>query len=255
MFRNKKHCKKATTEAEKKKVQVVIDAKRAVWKAIPQMNSVVKSMKDLSSPEVLERIKSIACEEIIKQAKTDTPLFADEEAKPLLEEVNSMVDVFVKEFIDNIIEIPRMTIQKEAYKTGFQWFDLNVSSGFDLPALNEEIIRISLGAGEKSVDVLQVIPGRKFDSPVNQIVGILIDHDEIDYDENSELLYHLARQAVDAVTSHLEKKEDLPKVVNQFKAAIGENIFKQMMQHFVMIPIGFFETQSLAFYRIAKATF
>lgn len=251
-----KTLQKATTEAEKKKVQVVIDAKRAVWEAIPQMNSAVKSMKDLSSPEVLERIKSIACEEIIKHAKIDTPLSADKVAKPLLEEVNSMVDVFVKEFIDNIIEIPRITIQKEAYKTEFQWFDLNVSSGFDLPALNEEIIRISLGAGKKSVDVLQVIPVQEFiDSPVNQIVGILIDHDEIDYDENSELLYHLARQAVDAVASHLEKKEDLPKVVNQFKAAIGENIFKQMMQHFVMIPIGFLKPKVLPFTGLLKQHF
>lgn len=83
-----------------------------------------------------------------------------------------------------------MTIQKEAYKAEFKWFDLDTRMGFDLPALKDEIIRISVGAGEKSMEVLQVITGRKFDTPVNQIVNALIDHEEIDYDENSELLYH-----------------------------------------------------------------
>ena len=205
---------KATTETEKKNSQAIMDAKRAVWKVIPLMNSSVKSAKDLSSPEIISRIKSLTREEIIKHTQAVNPLFADEEAKPLLAEVDNVVEIVVKYFIDNIIEIPRMTIQQETYRAEFKWFDLDVSSGFDLPALKEEIIRVSLGVGEKSVDILQVVSGRKFDTPVNQIVNVLIDHDEIDYDENAELLYHLAEQAVDAIASHIEHKEDLPKIIN-----------------------------------------
>lgn len=241
-----------TTEQERKNVQVVMDAKRAVWKVIPLMNSSVKTAKDLSSPEMISKIKSLTCEEIIKSAHTTNPLFADEEAASLLAEVDNVVEVVVKYFIDNIIEIPRMTIQREAYKAEYQWFDLDISTGFDLPALKDEIIRVSLGAGEKSVDILQVIPGRKFDSPVNQIVNMLIDHDEIDYDETTELLYHLAEQAVDAITQHLEDKKDLPKIVNQFKNVIGENIFKQMQHHFVMTSLGYVKPKILPFTKLLE---
>lgn len=246
---------KATTEAEKKRIQAVMDVKRAAWNVIPLMNSSVKSAQELSSPEILSKIKSLTREEIIKHTQTAYPLFADEDAKPLLAEVDNVVETVVKYFINNIIEIPRMTIQQEAYNAEFKWFDLDVSSGFDLPALKEEIIRVSLGAGEKSVDILQVVSGRKFDTPVNQIVNVLIDHDEIDYDENAELLYHLAEQAVDAIASHLEHKEDLPKIVNQFKTVIEENIFKQMQRHFVMIPIGFLKPKVLPFTGLLKQHF
>ena len=238
---------KATTETEKKNSQAIMDAKRAVWKVIPLMNSSVKSAKDLSSPEIISRIKSLTREEIIKHTQAVNPLFADEEAKPLLAEVDNVVEIVVKYFIDNIIEIPRMTIQQETYRAEFKWFDLDVSSGFDLPALKEEIIRVSLGVGEKSVDILQVVSGRKFDTPVNQIVNVLIDHDEIDYDENAELLYHLAEQAVDAIASHIEHKEDLPKIINQFKTVIGDNICTQMQHHFVMTPIGYMKPKVLPF--------
>ena len=238
---------KATTETEKKNSQAIMDAKRAVWKVIPLMNSSVKSAKDLSSPEIISRIKSLTREEIIKHTQAVNPLFADEEAKPLLAEVDNVVEIVVKYFIDNIIEIPRMTIQQETYRAEFKWFDLDVNSGFDLPALKEEIIRVSLGVEEKSVDILQVVSGRKFDTPVNQIVNVLIDHDEIDYDENAELLYHLAEQAVDAIASHIEHKEDLPKIINQFKTVIGDNICTQMQHHFVMTPIGYMKPKVLPF--------
>lgn len=238
---------KATTEAEKKRIQAVMDVKRAAWNVIPLMNSSVKSAQELSSPEILSKIKSLTREEIIKHTQAAYPLFADEDAKPLLAEVDNVVETVVKYFINNIIEIPRMTIQQEAYNAEFKWFDLDVSSGFDLPALKEEIIRVSLGAGEKSVDILQVVSGRNFDTPVNQIVNVLIDHDEIDYDENAELLYHLAEQAVDAIASHIGNGENLPKIINQFKMVIGDNIYAQMQRHFVMTPIGYMKPRVLPF--------
>lgn len=246
-FQEKKAIKEAKTEVEKKNTKAVMDAQRAVWTVIPKMNSSVRSAKELSSPKVIDAIKVLTRNEIIKKAKETNPLFADEEAKPLLEEVDSVVEVVVKKFIDNIIEIPRMTIQKEAYKAEFKWFDLDTRLGFDLPALKDEIIRISVGAGEKSMEVLQVITGRKFDTPVNQIVNVLIDHEEIDYDENSELLYHLAGQAVEAIKKNVDNDVDLAKVVNQFKVAIANSIFDQMQRHFVIIPLGYMKPKVLPF--------
>lgn len=246
-FQEKKAFEEAKTEVEKKNAKVVMDARRAVWAVIPKMNSSVHSVKELSDPKVVEAIKMLARNEILKKAKETNPLFAGEEAKPLLAEVDSVAEIVVRKFIDNIIEIPHIAIQKEDYKAEFKWFDLDTKMGFDLPALKDEIIRISVGAGKKSTDVLQVLTGRNFDSPVNQIVNVLIDHEEIDYDENSELLYHLAEQAVDAIKKNIDNEADLPKIIHQFKFAIANSIFDQMQRHFVITPLGYLKPQILPF--------
>ena len=239
--------KETKTEQERKEVKVTLDARRAVWKVIPRMNSSVGSAKELSKPEAISRIKALTRDEIVKHVAETNSIFAEEESATLLEEVDRVVYGVVRDFINNIIEIPRMTIQHEAYKAEFEWFDLDTNSRFDLPALKEEIIRVSIGAGTKSVDILQVITGRKFDSPTNQIVNEIINHEEVDYDENSELLFHLAGQAVESIASHLENKEDLPKIVNQFKKVIGDNIFNQMQRHFRVKPLGYVKPKVLPF--------
>ena len=246
-FQEQKAIKEAKTEIEKQNARAIMDAQRAVWEVIPKMNTQVSCTKELSRPEVIEVIKANTRSEIIKKARERDPLFADEVAKPLLEEVDDVVEIVVKNFIDNIIEIPRMTIQKEAYKAEYKWFDLDTRIGFDLPALEDEILRVSVGAGEKSVETLQAKTGRKFESPVNQIVVSLMDYDDIDYDNNSELLYHLAEQAVNAIGKNIEKEEDLPKVVNQFKKAISNTIYDQMKQHFVITPLGYLKPKVLPF--------
>lgn len=242
----------AKTEMEKKNAQAIMDAQRAVWEVIPKMNTAVSSIKDLSSPDMIKAVKTLTKSEIIKKAREKDPIFGDQLAEPLLEEVDSVVETVIKNYINNIIEIPRMTIQKEAYKAEYKWFDLDTRIGFDLPTLKEEILRVSIGAGEKSIETLQVKSGRKFDSPLNQIVSSLMDYDEIDYDENSELLYHLAEQAIEAIKRNTENIDDLPKVVNQFKKAIAKNIFDQMQNHFVITPLGYLKPNVLPFTGIVE---
>ena len=246
-IQEQKAVQEAKTEIEKKNAHVISDAKRAVWKVIPQMNTAVKNAQELTRPENIEAIKVLTRSEIIKSAKEVNPLFSTEYAQPLLEEVDKVVEIVVKNFVDNIIEIPRMTIQKEAHKAEYKWFDLDTRMGFDLPALKQEILRVSIGAGEKTMEILQVIDGRKFDPPMDQIVGALMDYDEVDYDENAELLYHLAGQAVEAIEGYLDDKNDLPKVVNQFKKAIAAMIYDQMERHFVVTSLGYLKPTVLPF--------
>lgn len=254
-FQEQQEIQKAKTEYEKKNAKAVFDAKRAVWAVIPKLSSTVKNAQELAKPETINVIKNLTCNEIIKRSKEVNPLFSEDYAKPLLEEVDNVVKIVVKFFIDNIIEIPRMTIQKEAYKAEYKWFDLDTRMGYDLPALRDEILRVSIGVGEKTTEILQVIAGRKFESPVNQIVNALIDYDEIDYDETSELLFHLAKQAVDAILNNLDNKDDIAKVVNQFKKAIAANIFDQMQRHFVMTPLGYLKPKVLPFAGIIEQHF
>ena len=73
-----------------------------------------------------------------------------------------------------------------------------------------------------------------FDNPVNEIVAQLMNFEEVDYDENSELLYHLAQQAVDAVGSQSKDQNEVASKVHQFKAAIANRVFGQMKEHFTL---------------------
>lgn len=258
-IQEKKELEKAKTEIEKKSAQEVADAKRAIWEVLGDMprvtsgllrDSGIKTVKDLDKPEYIAVIKDLTKRRIEASAREVSPMFAEEFAKPRIEEVDSVVDTVIRDFVKNIIEIPRMTIQREAYKAEYKWFDLDTRMGFDLPSLKDEIIRV--GLVDKSSDIIEVMSGRQYDSPLDQIVSALLDYDEIDYDENAELIYHLANQALQAITKNAENENDIPKIVNNFKKAIAKTIFDQMQAHFVMTSLGYTKPKVLPFCGIVE---
>ena len=258
-IQEKKELEKAKTEIEKKSAQEVADAKRAIWEVLGDMprvtsgllrDSGIKSVRDLDKPEYVAVIKDLTIRRIEESAREVSPMFAEEFAKPRVEEVDAVVETVIRDFVKNIIEIPRMTIQREAYKAEYKWFDLDTRMGFDLPSLKDEIIRV--GLVDKSSDIIEVMSGRQYDSPLDQIVSALLDYDEIDYDENAELIYHLANQALQAITKNAENEDDIPKIVNNFKKAIAKTIFDQMQAHFVMTSLGYTKPKVLPFSGIVE---
>ena len=258
-IQEKKELEKAKTEIEKKSAQEVADAKRAIWEVLGDMprvtsgllrDSGIKSVRDLDKPEYVAVIKDLTIRRIEESAREVSPMFAEEFAKPRIEEVDAVVDTVIHDFVKNIIEIPRMTIQREAYKVEYKWFDLDTRMGFDLPSLKDEIIRV--GLVDKSSDIIEVMSGRQYNSPLDQIVSALLDYDEIDYDENAELIYHLANQALQAITKNAENEDDIPKIVNNFKKAIAKTIFDQMQAHFVMTSLGYTKPKVLPFCGIVE---
>lgn len=240
------------TEIERKNAQATSDARRAVWKVIPQMNVAVKNKEELTKPRNRETIRRLAVLEIERSARVNSPMFAAEESAEQCKELDVVLDLVLKNFIDNIIPIPRMTVMNEVYKAEFKWFDLDVRFGFDLPALRDEILRVNIGAGEKEYEIIQIKTGRKFASPLEEIVSALIDFDEVDYDDNVELLHHLAGQALDVISSNLEDSRDLSKVVNDFKLGIVRNIYEQMMRHFSVVSQGYQRPNILPFVAIVN---
>ena len=243
----KKAIEAARTVLEKQEAKQKYDAIRAVSEVIPIANTQVKSITELDKPEVKAFIRNHAITAIKEKAKQTDPLFAEQIAAEQIAKIDEVVEVAIKTFIDATIEIPRMTVQKEIFRAEYQWFDLDTRIGFDLPALQDELIRVSIGAGEQSVETIQIQSGRKFETPINVIVSALIDYDDIDYDENSELLYHLAGQALEAISSNLEEKDTLAKVVHDFKKAIASSIYDQMKRHFVMQSTGYVKPKVLPF--------
>lgn len=243
----KKAIEAARTVIEKQEAKQKYDAIRAVSEVIPIANTQVKSITELAKPEVKAFIRNHAITAIKEKAKQSGPLFAEQIAAEQIVNIDEVVDEAISTFIDATIEIPRMTVQKEVFKAEYQWFDLDTRIGFDLPALQDELIRVSIGAGEQSVETIQIQSGRKFETPINVIVSALIDYDDIDYDENSELLYHLAGQALETISNNLEEKDTLAKVVHDFKKAIASSIYDQMKRHFVMQSTGYVKPKVLPF--------
>ena len=243
----KKAIEAARTAIEKQETKQKYDAIRAVSDMIPIANTQVKNISELAKPEVKAFIRSHAIAAIKEKAQQSDPLFAEQIAAEQIAHIDEVVDEAINTFIDATIEIPRMTVQKEVFKAEYQWFDLDTRIGFDLPALQDELIRVSIGAGEQSVETIQIQSGRKFDKPINVIVNALIDYDDIDYDENSELLYHLAGQALEAISANLEDKDTLAKIIHDFKKAIASSIYDQMKRHFVMQSTGYVKPKVLPF--------
>lgn len=237
----------AKTEVEKQEAKMSYDAIRAVFNVIPIANTQVKKKADLARPDVKDFIKSHAVQAIRENAMQQSPLYVEEIVAEQTKRLDALVDFAIEKFIDNVIEIPRMTIQKEVFRAEYKWFDLNTSIGFDLPALANEIIRVNIGAGEKNVEVFQIEVGRKFDKPIDQIVASLIDYDDVDYDENAELLYHLAQQALDAIASNVDNQDELPRIVYEFKKAIAATIYDQMKRNFLMTSTGYIKPKVLPF--------
>lgn len=246
-FQEQKAIYEAKTAVEKQEAKRTSDAIRAVFKVIPLLNSQVKNKTELATHKAKELIKNKAIQQIRESANEIEPLFAEQIIAEQLKDIEKIIDIAVEKFIENTIEIPRMTVQKEIFHAEYQWFDLDTSMGFDLPSLSNEIIRISIGAGEKNVDIIQAEIGRKFDKPINQIINALIDYDDVDYDQNSELLYHLSQQAIDAITHFLKDKNDLPKVVYEYRKAIAYMIYSQMKRHFIMKSTGYVKPKVLPF--------
>lgn len=233
---------------QKQQAQIALDAKRAIINVIPKFNSYseVKQKEDLSKPEVIEKIIKEAEKEI--REKEANLLFHDIEIERKVAELHEVVKEMITEYKNNIIEIPRFTIEPQKVEAIFDWFDLDTSEGFSLPVLQREIIRIGLFDGE--VDRLQAQSSGYYDEPKRQIISQLIDIDEIDYDRNSELIDHLAEQALVAIESNIMDKEDVRQVVSQFKTVIVDRIFKQMKEHLPLSSINYRKSKILPFVEI-----
>ncbi|HAC16351.1 MAG TPA: restriction endonuclease subunit R [Bacteroidetes bacterium] len=235
-------------EYEQKQAQTTLDAQRAVWQVLPTMNSLVRNKEELTSAQNIDLIKEKTIEIIKKSAITSGSLFAQQEIEEQIKEVDSVINTITIEYLNNIIEIPRMTIQERDVVAEFSWFDLDTSEGFTLPALKQEIIRMGLVTGE--IETILAEESGVYGDPVRRIVVQLMNFDEIDYDNNAELLYHLAQQACEAIQSNLSNKDELSQVVRQFKEIIADRIFKQMKVHFSFSSDGYAKPNVLPFVEI-----
>lgn len=212
---------------EKRKAETANQTKAVLYQVMQEMGTSkqVKSVNDLSREEIKATILEKSKEVIL-----DTPqqsLFADD----ILKELEYQYTAVVTEFSGTIIEIPRITIQpKGDIKSWFEDFDLDTSY-LELQPYDEQIVVRRLTDG--SIELIDANKQRAFyDTVENMIISELMNFPEIDYDEDADLLYKLAGQAIAKFRSYLSEENDVIRVVKQNKNRIAEFIYKQMMPKF-----------------------
>jgi type III restriction enzyme len=236
-----------TNKEHKHKAQVRLDAKKAILDVLPDFNSLpeVRKVEDLTKEEVKRKVIHLVEENL---AKGQQNIFREQ----IIDQAVAQYDALVTEFKKNIIEIPRMDLVQGETRAEFISFDLDVS-GFHYQALEQEIIR--MGLKDTSFETMKVKSSGSYGNPIKLIIAQLIDYPEIDYDDNAELLYHLAQQAFDAVKVNVSDDEKLPQVIFQFKSAIAEKIYIQMKQHFKLHSDEYIAPKVFPFNRIEQWSF
>jgi type III restriction enzyme len=215
---------KIENKENQQKAQNTLDAKKAIINSLPDFNTLpeVRRVEDLNKEEVKRKvIRQI--EKKLNEGQGN--LFAAD----IVKEVEATYEKIVASYKENIIEIPRMDLVLGEVTATFNHFNLDTSN-FNYQALEQEIIR--MGLKDKSVETLKAKSSGSYGNPVKMIIAELIDYPEIDYDDNADLLYHLANQAFNAIKENIDKEENILQAVFQFKSAIADKIYMQMKANF-----------------------
>ena len=233
---------------DKQKAQNSLDAKKAIINVLPDFGrlNIVKKIEDVKKTEVKEKFIKSYEQQLLK----DGDLFWEAKVEEAKLEYEKIVDVY----INNTIEIPRMDLVQGENRAEFKQFDLDIN-GFNFQALEQEIIR--MGLKDKQVETLKAKSSGSYGNPIKLIIAELIDYPEIDYDENAELLYHLATQAYEAIKANISNEEELPPAIFQFKAAIAEKVYNQMKSNnnFQLHSSGYEARRVLPFQKIEQWNF
>ena len=183
---------------QRQKAQISLEIHKAILSTLPELNNKVTNINELKKGE----IKQIAIEKIKEKIASEPQqaMFAAE----MVREAEAVYEAVVNEFTANIIEIPRISIQQsDEVKSGFRDFDLDVKS-LNYQPVSEEILIRKLREQENNIDIVIGKGGIVIDAPERIIVNELINYSEIDYDEQTDLLFKLAGQAVEKFRSYLD---------------------------------------------------
>lgn len=204
------------TEAERQVATVTLEV-------IKKYENLPRSF-DLSSSDMQERI----IRDVIDYV---TPAQRELEGMEEAPDIPAIVAKATNIFIDNTIDIPRIiVVPKGEVSCGFHDFELDIG-GIRLQPVDDDILiqhlrthqreRLSDGSGIVTEDRAE-----------NYLVRVLMDFDDISYDDHADLLYKLAGQVVTHLQSYLPDKDAVSNVLQYHQQQLGELIHTQMQDHY-----------------------
>lgn len=210
------------TKAERKhKAKVVINT--VIRNKISQ--KVIQTPNELSVPKVQEKVIA----EIKESIKTAYPDMPEKEQKEVAKEIETTYQTAVQEIIKNNILIPNIKVSISENKGLIKDFDLNTKS-FSENILQQEFELIRETIYDHKQDKIK-IQAQTLDLPEFSILELLKKKSEIDYDNNSDVLYKLCGQAVNAIKNSLKKPETLGDTILMFRELIANKIYEQVKEN------------------------
>lgn len=245
---------KAQTPEERKSAELKYSLKKAIIDAVTDgsTNLSTKSLEDLTSAKVKKEIQETISETLPLFEMTEKD--RDKAVKELLDE--GLIEETLQEIVTGTIEIPRIVVQPSGEtKTGFHDFKLSTKTFPNWQPVDEEILIKALQSGEIStIGIIKETANSK-DTNINAVVRQLINHDEIDYDEQKDLLYALAQTAVGHIEAYLKDDHKVSNVVQFYAKDIAAQIWIQMSDKFYIKDAGYETSEIQPFQRIEKHNF
>jgi type III restriction enzyme len=196
---------------------------RACFEAIQRQN--LPTSSNLKKPEV----KKALIEEVKRQVAGQLKI------EELQKSIDDIMDNVIDAFIEWNIDIPEIIVLPDGETTyWFRDFDLDTSTINFQPEAEDLLVhnmrtnereRIGKAAGVATEARLE-----------DYLVTLLIDRQEISYDNHSDLLYKVAGQVVSKLKSYLKTDDEILNVLQSRQKVLAELIFVQMMKHYEQTP-------------------
>lgn len=183
---------------------------------------VIQTPNELTTPKVQEKV----IEEIKVSIKTTYPEMPEKEQKEIAKDIETTYQTAVQEIIKNNILIPNIKVSISENKGIIKDFDLNTKS-FSENILQQEFELIRETIYDHKQDKIK-IQAQTLDLPEFSILELLKKKSEIDYDNNSDVLYKLCGQAVNAIKDSLKKPETLGDTILMYRELIVNKIYEQV---------------------------
>lgn len=190
---------------------------------LPRYQKTVSTLKDITSPEVLQQI----VEDTVAVQREKEGLFAS-----LTEErVKAVVKEVCEVFAEKTIAVPQIVLTPtDQVSFGFEPFQLQGLNQWNYQPLTRELL-LQVLRTEKRTTISSSEGGEREADLRNYLVARLIDFDEVDYDAHAEMLYDLAGQVVERLRSYLDNDDDVHNVLVTRGKDMANAILAQMRKH------------------------
>jgi type III restriction enzyme len=170
-------------------------------------------------------------------------------------DIAKVVATVTKNLVEFTIDIPNIVLLPTSeVNFGFKDFNLQGLDRINYQPHSNEILIQNLHTNTKST-LLNAESLAQEDQPEDYIVRCLIEHEEVDYDTVSDLLYKLSGQVVSRLHSYLADAEQVENVALNNQRAFSDFIFSQMKSHYWETPTDYKVLISKGFSLLRPANF
>jgi len=214
------------TKADKQhKAKVIINT--TIRNIISQKT--IQTPAELSTQAVKERVISEIKEIII----ADYPEMPEKDQIELVKAAKAVYQTAVDDIVRNNILIPNIRISILENKGLIKDFDLDTDS-FTENILQQEFELLRETIYDHKQDRINIRSSQTTVQPEFSILELLKKKSEIDYDNNSDILFKLCEQAVRAIKTSLKKPETLGDTVLMYCELIANKIYIQVKENLVI---------------------